>query len=100
MNKLVSLLSMCKRAGYLTWGMDAVKVSVVNKEAKVLFVTQDIALNTNKKAQKLAKENQLPFVQLPVTKEELFEQLGNFVGILAVSNEGMRLQIEKLAGKE
>lgn len=96
-SKLLNLLSLSKRAGFLIVGMDAVKESVLLKEANLLLVAEDIGENSLKKVKNLSQEHAVKFLLLPLTKEQIEHQLKSFSAVLAVTDKGMGKAIQKQA---
>lgn len=102
MDKALSFLGLCKRAGKLLTGEDGVSGAARSGTAALIMVAADTADNTRKKAANLAAWNRTPQVSLPWDKDTLGELLGKRVcAILALTDAGLAVAFaEKLAAQE
>lgn len=87
MNRLLSNLGLCRRAGKLTFGFDAVTTALAQGKVRMLLVTADLSRKTEKELLYQAKETDVPVYRLPYTMEELCCLLAKRVGILAVTDD-------------
>ena len=91
-DKLAGLLGMCRRAGRLTTGFDAVKALAAEGRAALILAAADLSEKSGKEL-RFAMERAaapVPILTVPLTKEELGRLLGlrKPVGILATADEG------------
>ena len=102
MDKALSFLGMCKKAGKLLTGEDGVSGAARNGEAALIMTASDTASNTTKKALNLSEWGRAPHVRLPWDKDTLGELLDKRVcAILALTDKGMALAFaEKLAAQD
>ena len=102
MDKALSFLGMCKKAGKLLTGEDGVSGAARNGEAALIMTASDTASNTTKKALNLSEWGRAPNVRLPWDKDTLGELLDKRVcAILALTDRGMALAFaEKLAAQD
>ena len=56
MDKVISALSLSKKAGKLILGFDVVKESVQNKTAKLVVLASDVSFKTKKVRKKISYE--------------------------------------------
>lgn len=97
MDKFLSLLGLCKRAGKLAAGEVAVEQAVRSKQAYLLILSEDASKNTKKKFNNSAAYYELPLVQIK-TKEELGRAIGTDMrSILAITEEGFAKKLKQLA---
>lgn len=96
-NKIVGLLGMCRRAGHLTIGFDAVKELAVQKKATLICIANDLSPKTQKELRFMIKENQ-PLFLLPFGKETLSNAIGmqKPVGVIATDDRGFAAAFLKL----
>jgi ribosomal protein L7Ae-like RNA K-turn-binding protein len=89
MNKrnLVGLLGMCRRAGRLTTGFDAV-VALCEEPTALLLTAENASPRTVKELRFHAKQH--PVYVLPLTKEEIADAIGSQkpVAVLATADVG------------
>lgn len=89
MNKLISTVSLSKRAGKLVLGYDAVKDAVIYGEVRAVFITKDLSPKSEKNIRFLCKEHDVEVVKLPVVMDEVWTEVGKRAGILAISDNGL-----------
>lgn len=94
-DKLLSLISLCKRAGFLVTGMDAVKAELELGTINLIGVASDTAENSLKKIKALSQEKKITMLVLPLTKDEIEYKLGSYNAVLAVKDKGMSREIIK-----
>lgn len=80
--KVLGFISLCRRAGRLTTGMDA---AVEKGEAHLLLLAQD--LSPRSAARLRQKLPDIPVISLPCTMQTLSRYTGKNTGILAVCDE-------------
>lgn len=102
MDKALSFLGMCRRAGKLLTGEDGVAGAARSGEAVLIMTASDTASNTTKRAENLSAWGEAPHIRLPWDKDTLGELLDKRVcAILAVTDRGMAAAfMEKLAAQQ
>lgn len=83
--KVLGFISLCRRAGRLTTGMDAAVEKAEKGEAHLLLLAQD--LSTRSAARLRQKLPDIPVISLPCTMQTLSRYTGKNTGILAVCDE-------------
>lgn len=86
-NKM-GLITMCRRAGQLQMGMDMVKDSCKNKNAKGVFVAADFSTKSLKEIKFNCFRESVPLYSLGLTMDEIQSELGKRVGVMAISDKG------------
>ena len=101
MDKSLSFLGICRRAGKLLTGEDGVSGAARSGEAALIMTASDTASNTTKKALNLSEWGRAPHVRLPWDKDTLGELLNKRVcAILALTDRGLAAAFaEKLAAE-
>lgn len=94
MNKLLSNLGLCRRAGKLTLGFDAVVGAIKRDEVKCLLMTADLSPKTEKELRYQMGERQIPIYRLTYTMEEFKMVSKKKVGIFAVTDEQLAQLIQ------
>ena len=82
---LLGALSLCRKAGALALGHDAVEEALKTGKAQLLLFAADISEGTRRRLQKNAPEG-LRAETLPLSKEALATLTRKPVGALAVTN--------------
>ena len=97
MNKFLSLLGLCKRAGRLAAGELAAEQAVRKKQAYLLILAQDASKNTKKKFTNSAAYYEVSLAEIG-TKEELGKAIGaDMRSIIAITEEGFAKKLKQLA---
>ena len=90
MDKALSFLGICKKAGRLLTGEDGVAGAARSGEAALIMTASDTASNTTKRALNLSELGGVPHVRLPWDKDTLGELLDKRVcAILALTDRGL-----------
>ena len=88
----INTLGLCKKAGKLIIGFDAVCAEMSNPATKAagIILAADLSEKTKKElAYQLQKTNsKLKTVQIYATMDEIAEVLGKRTGIIAITDEG------------
>lgn len=97
MNKFLSLLGLCKRAGRLAAGETAAEQAIRKKQAQLLIVSVDASENTKKKCRNSAVYYALPLLEIG-TKAELGRAIGaEQRSMIAVTDAGFAKKLQELA---
>lgn len=87
MNKLLSNLGLCRRAGKLELGFDAATTALAQDKVKILLLTSDLSSKTQKEILYRAKRTSVPVYRLPYMMEETQFLSAKRVGIMAVVDD-------------
>ncbi|MCL2637161.1 MAG: ribosomal L7Ae/L30e/S12e/Gadd45 family protein [Oscillospiraceae bacterium] len=82
-------LGLCRKAGELVMGFDAVVEALKAGKVKGILVTSDISLKTLKEVKFHAEKCSTEIVYLPEGMDEIKKIIGKTYGVLAITNEGM-----------
>ena len=88
MNKLLSLLTMCRKAGQLQMGFDPMKEALAGGKAKAVIIAADVSPKTEKEARFFADKYNVPAEKTGTSLDEIFAGLGKRAGILTICDEG------------
>ena len=96
-NKLTGLLGICRRAGHLVVGFDAVKALILSQKAKCILTTADLSKKTVKELRFRLEEHHVPMYTLSVDKNTLATALGfqKPIGVVATDDNGFSAAIQK-----
>lgn len=82
------LLSMCRRAGKLSAGMDMVKSSCNTAQAFGVYVASDISEKTLKEVKYICYKTGTALYDLEMTMQQICDSIGKRVGVLAICDKG------------
>lgn len=88
MDKLLSALSLCRKAGAVKQGFDAVKECVMEGEAFLVLTAKDLSEGSQKRVEYFC-EDLVPCVQMPYTSGELLQIFRKASGVFAVCDENL-----------
>ena len=89
MDKLLSSISLSKRAGKLLLGFDVVKGAVLEEKAALVLFASDLSDKTRRSMERICEEWNVPAAALPFTLDEIWVEVGKRAGILAISDRGL-----------
>lgn len=94
--RLLTHLSLTKRAAKLVLGFDPVKDAVLKGKLERVYLAQDLSPKSEKEVQWFCKELEIPVQKLPLLMDELWYQVGKRSGILGVTDPGLEQKLFKL----
>ena len=93
--QILSLLSLCQRAGKMKTGEDTVEKAIQKKEAKLVIIPEDASDNTKKLFRNMCKYYEVP-MEIFATKEELGHWIGKaYRASICILDEGFAKSIVK-----
>jgi len=92
-NKLINLLTICRKSGNLTLGFDMVKETIKNKKAKIILLSSDCSAKTIKEIKFAIGIENIEIVSLKETMDELKIFLGKRVGVMSICDKGFAEKI-------
>ena len=97
MNRLLSSISLSKRAGKLLLGFDVVKGAVLEGKAAIVLFASDLSEKTRRSMERICEESEVSTAHLPFTLDELWMEVGKRAGVLAISDKELaKLVISQL----
>ena len=88
MNKIMGLLTMARRAGKLSLGMDMSKDACKSGISKGICVAFDISQKSLKEIKFICMSENVPLYSLGMDMESVGAELGKKVGIISVNDGG------------
>lgn len=88
MNKLLSFLGLCRRAGKMSLGYDVVRDSIANGEARIIIVSNDISEHTLKNVVNAADRFNKKVYKLSADKEALSTAIGKYSAVISINDSG------------
>ncbi len=99
MNKTLSLLTICRKAGKLVLGMDPVKDCCRNGEARCVLVAEDVSAKSQKEIMFAAGQELVKVYRLDATIDDVWSCLGKKAGILAVTDNGFYKKLSTMLSR-
>ncbi|MGI6283165.1 L7Ae/L30e/S12e/Gadd45 family ribosomal protein [Caproicibacterium lactatifermentans] len=96
MNKILSMLGLCRRAGRIQLGHDPVLESVRSGKARLVLLARDLSAHTAGGIQYAAQQMGIPVCVLSCTMEEMGAALGKYAGAAAVEDTGFANKLKTL----
>jgi len=94
MTKALSLLGICKKAGFLEIGEESVSAAARLKKARVIFSASDASDASKRHARGYGETYGVPVAEIPLTKTELAAVIGRGTpGMIAVTDAGLAFGI-------
>lgn len=87
-NNKAGIITMSKKAGKLAVGMDMVKKSCAQGEAKAVFVTSDISEKSFKEIRYCCAKYKVKLFRLDMTMDQMWYRLGKKAGVVAMTDTG------------
>ena len=88
-DKLLGALGLCKKAGKLIVGFDAVADAIRRGSAKLLVVTGDLSPKSAGRIEALAVEYKVRHLVIGAAMDDIERLLGKRAGILAILDQGL-----------
>lgn len=95
MDKLLSALSLCRKAGALVMGFDAVAQSAKDGKAKTVLLAADLAPGSSKKALRFCEDAGMKAQLLPLTQQQLLAIVPKKTGVFAVTDKGLAQLVQR-----
>ena len=86
--KFSGLLGICRKAGKMSVGHDAAKISVKNKTAYLCILASDASERIKDEFAFLCKENEITLIETPFPIEQFTFIIGQKAAVLTVDDEG------------
>jgi len=92
-SKLAGAVSLCRKAGRLAAGGDAVQDAIRSDKADLVLLAKDLSERSARKFQKICGEKGIPWLKLALTMADLAFYTGREYGIFAVCDPGFAKMI-------
>ncbi len=86
--KIIGLLTICRKAGKMVYGFDSVKESIVDSKAKAVLLASDISPKTAKEIRFFANKTAIDVVQTDIAIKEFEFRIGKKAGVMGICDEG------------
>ncbi len=101
-DKQLGMLGLCRKAGKLSVGHDAVIQSIVTSQAKLCLLTADASQRLmNETSHSASFEGKsIPVIVTNLSMEDMYHAVGTKAAVLSVNDEGFAKKIMQLFGEE
>lgn len=87
-NPILSLLGLCRKAGRLSVGTEAVSTSIKKNKARLVVIASDISAKSEKELRFLAKNKDTRIIRINDDLLSLAHSIGIKAGIVSVDDDG------------
>lgn len=94
--KAINLLTICRKAGRVIMGFDAVKDAALEKGVSCVIVSDDISLKTLKEVKFFCNNTHTKIIRLDIDSADVFDALGKEVVVMAIADYGFAKRFEEL----
>ena len=98
--KVINLLTICRKAGKLVTGFDVSLEAVINGSSKCLLIASNTSPKTVKEVKYQLKdkglENSVVVLNMPLTIQDVANYINVSAGIIAICDTGFSTSFEKL----
>ncbi|MGN1481380.1 L7Ae/L30e/S12e/Gadd45 family ribosomal protein [Porcipelethomonas sp.] len=95
--KIINLLTICRKSGKMISGFDAVKEAVYEGNVSCVLTTDDISQKTLKEVKFFCGNSKVDVLELGIDSADLYGILGKEVVVAAISDFGFAKRFKELA---
>lgn len=97
MKKSLETIGLCRRAGKLIFGFDAVKDEIIKPGSKVsgVVIADDLSEKTKKEVSFICNKYNKDVISPGIEMEEIKGVIGKFTGIIGILDDGLFRSIKK-----
>ena len=95
-DRLLSLISLSKKAGKLVLGFDVTKKELFKGSVSNVFVCSDLSPKTLKELQYICDDLDIEILTLPFTLDEIWYEVGKRAGIICITENGLSNKLKAL----
>lgn len=88
MNNKMGLVTMCRKAGKLSLGMDMVKDACRNGTAFTVFAADDLSAKSLKEVKFVCSKYNVKLYSIGLSMDEIWNDLGKRTGVMAILDSG------------
>lgn len=92
-NRVLSLISLSKKANKLVFGFDTIKEACEKNLLKLILTANDLSQKTNKEILFLCEKYQIKHIKLQYNMDDIQHYVSKRVGTLGVTDEGLSNKI-------
>ncbi len=95
-DKLIGLVTICRKAGRMVMGFDPVKEALAGGKAKIILIAADISPRTEKEVNFYAAKADVQVIKTECTQDEFHYGIGKKVGVIAICDDGFAAKAKQL----
>ena len=96
-HKILGIIGLCKKAGKLVFGFDAVLRAVLKKKSGTILISCDFSVKSlNNIKEKLNNFNAQIIILKDITMQDIYCVLKNKTGVILIQDEGFACAVRKL----
>lgn len=99
-DRTLQMLGICKRAGRVVAGFDAVEAAAEDHSAKLVLCSEGLSERTKRKTEAFCRRCGTPWIPCSMTLEEIEWMIGRRSGVLAITDEGLAGKMRSLIAQE
>lgn len=94
--RIISLLTICRKAARLTMGFDPAKESVMTDKARLIVLAADLSPKTEKEIRFFADKKNVSVLKTDISISEMYSGIGKKVGVIAICDDGFAKKLTEL----
>lgn len=95
-SRVLSLISLSKKAGKLVLGFDVTKKEIFKGTVDCIFVCCDLSEKTLKEVNYICSDMEVEVKELPITLDEMWYEVGKRSGVICITEYGFVKKISAL----
>jgi ribosomal protein L7Ae-like RNA K-turn-binding protein len=95
MNKILSFITLSKKAGKIAAGFEEVRHNVFKEEVHLVVLTEDLSEKTSKNVRFICDNYNVRYITIKETMETMGKMIGKKSGIIGIKDEGLSNAIIK-----
>lgn len=99
-DRILSLLGLCRKAGKMTLGNDAVIDAAEKHKSRLILLTSDLSPKTAKGILAAAHRNNVKIRTVNRTKDDFGDALGKFCAVVSIDDSGFANKFTELIAQE
>lgn len=94
-DRLLSTLCICRKAGKIILGFDAVNDAAREHTLALIVLSGDLSPKSAKEMAFAAEKYQIPICSAPITMDDIRHRLGKRSGIIGVTDQGLAETVQQ-----
>jgi ribosomal protein L7Ae-like RNA K-turn-binding protein len=95
MDKILSLISLAKKAGKVSAGFEEVRHNILKKQVYLVLLSRDLSLKSQKNVRFICDKNDVSVLNIDTDMIAIGKHIGKKSGIVAIKDIGFAQAIEK-----
>lgn len=97
--RITGLLGICRRAGRLLIGHDAVKESIVKEKAVLVIIASDASERLCREMGRLTDGKNIKVLSVPLSSDDFYSGIGKKASVFSITDEGFANKTELMFGE-